>query len=474
MMKFAPRSLRLRFILGTALGLVLISMIYATVTVIGLNAIKLRSTRQQMAQEIELFMTFVDIKQGNLIVNAPEGRLRKKNFCVWLYSTDDQLLWTSNYLPSFIKQIPNRWLAQEGLYEIETPTPLKGSLGQDGKGLPPATDNLLTPFDQYTYTVVVAHYGKSPILPALKVVLVDMVPQEKQNNDAVWDTFKQVTILNLFILLPIVWLVAQWSLRPIDRLARAVLELEASSNKTLIYTPPRELTRLVDNLNALLQQQTTLVARYRHALADLAHSIKTPLAVLQSSFRTLRAQPELMNEQEPLMQEQISRISQQIGYHLRRVVHGPEMGFNRQIHSVSALLDPLTNALRKVYQRKGVDLHLDISPELTFIGEKNDFLEVMGNIIDNACKYCLEFVEIKVSHLGEQLVIEVSDDGPGVNAARRDQILQRGVRVDTLRPGQGIGLAVAVDILNAYKGRIEIGESALGGAVFRVIFGHQS
>ena len=174
-------------------------MIYATVTVIGLNAFKLRSIRQQMAQEIELFMTFVDIKQGNLIVNAPEGRLRKKNYCIWIYSTDNKLLWTSNYLPSFIKQIPQRWLAQEGLYEIETPTLLKGSVGEDGKGLPSASENLMTPFVQYTYTVVVAHYGKSATLPALKVVLVDMVPQEKQDNDAIWGTFKQVTILNLFI-----------------------------------------------------------------------------------------------------------------------------------------------------------------------------------------------------------------------------------------------------------------------------------
>ena len=94
MKKFTPHSLRLRFILGTAIGLVLISMIYATVTVIGLNAFKLRSIRQQMAQEIELFMTFVDIKQGNLIVNAPEGRLRKKNYCIWIYSTDNKLLWS--------------------------------------------------------------------------------------------------------------------------------------------------------------------------------------------------------------------------------------------------------------------------------------------------------------------------------------------------------------------------------------------
>ncbi len=473
-MKLTPHSLRLRFILGTSLALVIISMIYATSMVISSNRLALQNTQSQMAQEIELFMTFVDYQQGKLQVNAPTRKLRKKNFSIWIYATNNKLLWTSDYLPSFTRQISNHWLNNEGFHEIESPTPLQGSNSVEGKPLPAEPDNIFKPLDEYTYSLVVSHYGANPDAPIFRVVIIDTVPQEKQDNSVVWDTFKGVTLLNLFIMLPIVWLVAQWSLRPIDKLALAVLKLERTNSNTLEYIPPRELTRLVNNLNALLQQQSSVVTRYRHGLSDLAHSIKTPLAVLQTTFRTLRGNPQLMAEQEPLMQEQISRISQQIGYHLRRVVSGPDLGFSRQIHSVSGLLDPLCNALRKVYDRKGVDIQLDVSPEIIFAGEKNDFLEVVGNVIENACKYCLEFVEIQVHCANDLLTITVDDDGPGVPDNRRQLILQRGVRMDTLRPGQGIGLAVAVEIIHAYKGHIIIESSPLGGARFCLVFGHQT
>lgn len=472
-MKFTPSSLRLRFILGTSVGLVIISMIYATIMVIGSNRLALQDTQNKMTQEIELFMTFIDYKDGKLQVHTPTRKLRKKNLSVWIYANNNKLLWTSDYLPTFTQQIPNRWLDKEGFYEIESPTPLKGSNSEEGKPLPAESDNIFKSLDEYTYSLVVRHYGEKADAPIFKVVIIDTVPQEKRDNSVVWVTFKEVTLLNLFIMLPIVWLVAQWSLKPINKLALAVLKLERTNSNTLEYTPPRELARLVNNLNALLLQQSSTVTRYRHGLSDLAHSIKTPLAVLQTSFRTLRGNPNLMAEQEPLMQEQISRISQQIGYHLRRVISGPDSGFSRHIHSVSGLLDPLCNALRKVYDRKGVDIQLNVSPEITFVGDKNDFLEVVGNVIENACKYCLEFVEVHVNYANDLLTITVDDDGPGVPENRRQLILQRGVRIDTLRPGQGIGLAVAVEIIHAYKGHITIQSSPLGGARFMIVFGHQ-
>ena len=473
-MKLTPNSLKLRFILGTSVGLVIISMIYATIMVIGSNRLALQEIQNRMTQEVELFMTFIDYKQGKLLVTPPAGNLRKKYFSIWIFATNNKLLWASDYLPSFTRQIPNRWLDKEGFYEIESPTPLQGSNSAEGKPLPSGADNILTSLDEYTYSLVVRHYGSNPDAPLFKVVIIDTIPQEKRDNSVVWVTFKEVTLLNLFIMIPIVWLVAQWSLKPINKLALAVLKLERTNSNTLEYTPPRELTRLVNNLNALLQQQSSTVTRYRNGLSDLAHSIKTPLAVLQTSFRTLRGNPHLMTEQEPLMQEQISRISQQIGYHLRRVVSGPDSGFSRHIHSVSGLLDPLCNALRKVYDRKGVSILLDVSSEIVFAGDKNDFLEVVGNVIENACKYCLEFVEIHVNYANDLLTITVDDDGPGVPENRRQLILQRGVRMDTLRPGQGIGLAVAVEIIHAYTGEITIEASPLGGARFALTFGHQN
>jgi two-component system sensor histidine kinase PhoQ len=174
------------------------------------------------------------------------------------------------------------------------------------------------------------------------------------------------------------------------------------------------------------------------------------------------------------MLEQISRISQQIGYYLHRATLRSEHNILvREVHSVPGLLDSLCSALNKVYQRKGVVLTLDISPEITFIGEKNDFIEVMGNVIDNACKYCLEFVEISAVYAEKQLVILIEDDGPGIPESKREVIFQRGQRADTLRPGQGLGLSLASEIIEQYDGQIIIGDSPLGGASMRVCFGQQ-
>lgn len=143
---------------------------------------------------------------------------------------------------------------------------------------------------------------------------------------------------------------------------------------------------------------------------------------------------------------------------------------SRELHPIAPLLDSLTSALNKVYQRKGVNITLDISPEISFVGEKNDFMEVMGNVLDNACKYCLEFVEVSVRQTNDNhLHILVEDDGPGIPAAMRSAVFDRGQRADTLRPGQGVGLSVARDIVAQYDGRILAEESLLGGACMEVI-----
>ena len=126
-----------------------------------------------------------------------------------------------------------------------------------------------------------------------------------------------------------------------------------------------------------------------------------------------------------------------------------------------------------MYQRKGVNISLDISPEISFVGEQNDFVEVMGNVLDNACKYCLEFVEISARQTDEHLHILVEDDGPGIPQSKRDVVFDRGQRIDTLRPGQGVGLAVAREITEQYEGKIVAGDSLLGGARMEVIFGRQ-
>lgn len=156
--------------------------------------------------------------------------------------------------------------------------------------------------------------------------------------------------------------------------------------------------------------------------------------MLQTTLRSLRTERETnIKMAEPIMLEQISHISQQICYYLRRAtVYWDYHVMSRELHSVPPLLDSLCSALNKVYERKGIFLSLDISPELTFIGEKNDFMEVIGNILYNAYKYCLKFVEVSGRERESALHISVEDDGPGIPESKSTLIFHRGQRADTL------------------------------------------
>jgi two-component system sensor histidine kinase PhoQ len=311
-------------------------------------------------------------------------------------------------------------------------------------------------------------------MPALTIVVVDTIPSELKHSYIVWNWFFYVMIANLLLVLPLLWVAAWWSLRPIEALAREVRELEKHDRETLNPETTRELTSLVNNLNQLLKSERERYDKYRTTLTDLTHSLKTPLAVLQSTLRSLRTGKLELEQAEPQMLEQISRISQQIGYYLHRAsMRSGSALISREVHPVGPLLDNLASALNKVYQRKGVSISLDISPEIVFIGEQNDFMEIMGNLLDNACKYCLEFVEVSARQQEETLHLIVEDDGPGIPETLRGRVFDRGQRADTLRPGQGVGLAVAREVASQYQGQIVAGESPLGGARMEAIFGRQ-
>lgn len=466
-MTWSLRSLRLRFIAGTAVGLLIISFAYGVFAIYVQNSLQARYASEWMEREIDFFTAFSEDENGKLLFRPFRNDLRSRIYALWAYDDDDNVLWSSRELPEFAAKMQSQWLDKPGLYEIESTALLPGS--RDSEGVEIAATQLQG-HDEFSYYVLVKHYPARGDQPALRLVLIDTTPQEREENAFFWRTLRNVTLLNLFILLPLVWIAARWSLLPIARLARAVSKLEKGEGQRLDFIPPVELSRLVNNLNLLLQQQRRQVERYRHSLGDLAHSIKTPLAVLQTSFHTLREHPDLMREQEPLLLEQVSRIDQQIGYYLRRATASRDLGLIRQQHDLQSLIAPLCRALQKVYDRKGVVLTLDCPDNLHFYGDRNDFQEMVGNIIENACKYCLEYVLVRCEQQPEGLLIRIEDDGPGVPVNRREQILQRGVRIDTLKPGQGIGLAVVCDILESYGGQMSIQASDLGGACFSLLF----
>ncbi|RWR01885.1 sensor protein PhoQ [[Pantoea] beijingensis] len=471
--KLIPHSLRARFLLATAVVVLILSLSYGMVAVVGYMVSFDKNTYRVMRGESNLFFTLAQWQDGKLTITQPERMTLNFPTLVFIYNERGKLLWQQRDVPEIRNRIKAEWLNKPDFYEIDT----NNLISRVALGNNTAAQNRLHAYDDdgndtFTHSVAVNRYDATTNLPALTIVVVDSIPQELQHSDVVWSWFNYVLLVNLLLVIPLLWLAAHWSLRPIEALTSQVRELESGQRETLDPHPPQELRGLVRNLNLLLDNERQRYTRYRTTLSDLTHSLKTPLAVLQSTLRSLRGGKTLSVEQaEPIMLEQISRISQQIGYYLHRASmqadHNP---LKRELHSVSALLDSLCSALNKVYQRKGVSLTLDVSPEISFIGDPNAFMEVMGNVLDNACKYCLEFVEITARQTENALHLVVDDDGPGIPESKRDIIFLRGQRADTLRPGQGLGLAVARDILEEYTGEIIATTSELGGARMEVVF----
>ncbi len=383
-----PLSLRVRFLLATAAVVLTMSLSYGMVAVVGYVVSFDKNTYRVLRSESNLFFTLAQWQDNKLSIVQPERMSLNFPALVFIYDDRGNLLWQQRDVPDIRSKIRREWLNKSDFYEIDTNNyTSREVLGNDRDAQKKLTAYDDDGDDTFTHSVAVNRYEATANLPELTIVVVDSIPQELQHSDVVWSWFSYVLLANLLLIIPLLWLAAHWSLRPIGALAGQVRELESGNRETLDPAPPQELKGLVRNLNMLLDNERQRHTRYRTTLSDLTHSLKTPLAVLQTTLRSLRGGQNLSVEQaEPIMLEQISRISQQIGYYLHRAsMQADHHALKRDLHSVPALLDSLCSALNKVYQRKGVLLTLDISPELIFVGEQNDFMEVMGNVLDNAC-----------------------------------------------------------------------------------------
>ncbi|HCS3627450.1 TPA: two-component system sensor histidine kinase PhoQ [Shigella flexneri] len=472
---YPDAELRVRFLLATAAVVLVLSLAYGMVALIGYSVSFDKTTFRLLRGESNLFYTLAKWENNKLHVELPENIDKQSPTMTLIYDENGQLLWAQRDVPWLMKMIQPDWLKSNGFHEIEADVNDTSLLLSGDHSIQQQLQEVREDDDdaEMTHSVAVNVYPATSRMPKLTIVVVDTIPVELKSSYMVWSWFIYVLSANLLLVIPLLWVAAWWSLRPIEALAKEVRELEEHNRELLNPATTRELTSLVRNLNRLLKSERERYDKYRTTLTDLTHSLKTPLAVLQSTLRSLRSEKMSVSDAEPVMLEQISRISQQIGYYLHRASMRGGTLLSRELHPVAPLLDNLTSALNKVYQRKGVNISLDISPEISFVGEQNDFVEVMGNVLDNACKYCLEFVEISARQTDEHLYIVVEDDGPGIPLSKREVIFDRGQRVDTLRPGQGVGLAVAREITEQYEGKIVAEESMLGGARMEVIFGRQ-
>ncbi len=254
-------------------------------------------------------------------------------------------------------------------------------------------------------------------------------------------------------------------LRPLRQIEAEITEIEEGKRASLSGKFPTELTGVARNMNLLIDNERARSDRYRLTLDNLAHSLKTPLAAM----RALTADVDSSRQLHGRFNEQIERMDEIVRYQLRKPAASAADNLVLGPVNVAREVERLVSGLRKVYHDKRPSIDADVAPETTFRGDTGDFLELAGNLLDNACKWCNGRVSIDVrpseSDRGQGgMRMTVDDDGPGIPEEAADALLERGTRLDEATPGHGIGLAIVRDIAKSYGGRLTIARSALGGA----------
>jgi two-component system, OmpR family, sensor histidine kinase PhoQ len=267
------------------------------------------------------------------------------------------------------------------------------------------------------------------------------------------------------LLLTTLAILMRWVLKPVRRLEREIEEVEAGKRDEFGEAWPRELAAVTGNLNTLLRGERTRIKRYRDTLGNLAHSLKTPLAVMRS---TLSGSAGSATQREVLDAE-IGKMTNMIEHQMQRAAaSGGQLLGNAPV-DVAAIAVELRSALLRVYGQKDLTIELAVDSMARFVGDRADLTEALGNVIDNACKWCDSRVRVAAQLRDgaperRELEVVVDDDGRGIPEDARTRVLERGGRADETVPGHGLGLAMVHDTAQLYGGSLEVAESPLGGA----------
>jgi signal transduction histidine kinase len=250
-------------------------------------------------------------------------------------------------------------------------------------------------------------------------------------------------------------------LLPFGRLRQQLSGLRDGSGDRIEGTYPTEVQPLVNDLNSLLEHRERIVRRALAKAGDLAHGLKTPLAVLAQEAERAEAAGE--HETASTISLQVDRMRRQVDYHLTQARATTPGNVPGARCPVLVSVEGLTRTLEKIYAARGLAIEVDVSPGHFIRGQREDLQEMLGNLLDNACKWAKSNVKIQSVQENGAVVLTVDDDGPGLPPAMRDQMLQRGMRADEAAPGSGLGLAIVRDLAQLYEGTITLDDSPMGG-----------
>ena len=299
-------------------------------------------------------------------------------------------------------------------------------------------------------------------------VATSVAPYEKQLR-----RFRQQMFgwfLGLFVLLlGSLAVLLRWALQPVRRIEREIREVETGERQALSSAWPTELRGLAANMNTLLASERRRVEHYRNTLGNLAHSLKTPLAVIRSTLSSGGAPVH-----GSVIDQQVGRMDAIVQHQLRRAAAAGGAVVGQAGVDMAPVLNELRAAMGKVYGDKDLMIEVVVAEDIRFAGDRGDLFELSGNLLDNACKWCRSHVRVsarrELDALGRARVrLKLEDDGSGVAIADRERILERGTRADEQVDGQGLGLAMVREIVALYGGELTIGDSALGGASIEVV-----
>ena len=297
-------------------------------------------------------------------------------------------------------------------------------------------------------------------LPGSQTVYQITVAADVAETRAAIEGFNTTLALSLVVLgvglFAAVVIQVRYGLSPMRRLRRALADVRAGSTARLVGRFPDEVTPLADELNALLDHNAAVVERARTHTGNLAHALKTPLSVIAN------AAAEGDGALADTVRQQAARMGGLVDHHLARArtAAASVIGARTDARAVG---EELRRTLARLYPDRDIVIVGDDAAEAVFLGEHQDLQEMLGNLMDNACKWSRETVRVTLARRGQRLELSVEDDGPGLAPDARARVFDRGSRLDEAVPGDGLGLGIVRDVAELYGGSVSLADSTLGG-----------
>jgi len=291
------------------------------------------------------------------------------------------------------------------------------------------------------------------------ITIVASAPEmqiDEDVTDFIWHIVWSFIILAVGLSVAVVFQVGV-ALNSLKSIRSSISEVKAGQAERLPKDFPADVQPLVDEMNSLLDHNETLLKRARTQLADLAHLVNTPLTVIRNEARNIPS------KEGQLILDQAHSMSGSVDHYLTRArASGPKEAFGYRT-SLQAVVKDLQFAVERMYQDRDIKISLCNKGDCRFRGEVQDLEEMLGNLLENACKWAQKHIEIRCRMEEDRMFITIEDDGPGIPAEKMEKVLKRGKKLDESRPGYGQGLGIVSEIATLYGGELTLGKSELGG-----------